>query len=331
MKNLILILLYFIVNPIFGVSKTQETKSSYNVKLVSKTKWDSVTGVLYTKVPGANLGATSFEVISNNQIAFLSNSNSEIVIINRNTGKSVKRVPLTCVPRDFVYDNGYFFILSENHITQINFNGVEVNKFLIPNYLVGIEKLVRYNNSTYLLLPNGNNLKIEEEGKTIQAIEKPGYITNTGYSVNTIIYKNNSYSVDITTNNGKSLGSKLFTMDKKIAGVYVIGVISNRIVLDVQTFISENPISVERFIVSVKLYNSSIGNVIAKIKVPDCYYVLSNKDFTLTRNGSLFNMITSPNGVYVFSLKESSGNNTGYPSYITKTKYHFNYNLIKVD
>ena len=131
--------------------------------------------------------------------------------------------------------------------------------------------------------------------------------------------------------NGKSF-SKEFVAGKKVAGVFIIGITTNRVVLDVQTFISENPVSVDRYIVSVDLQKDDLGAIIGSIKVPDCYYVLSNKEFSVSPDGNILNMVTSPNGAYIFSLTETKSNlSLGYPASLTTTKYHFNNHLIEMD
>src|SRR5207244_150657 len=117
---------------------------------------------------------------------------------------------------------------------------------------LGVERLARFNNATYLLLPSGNSFNIES-GK-----ESSGWITSAGHSVVTKLNGDNSYSVKIITA-GKKNFEKIFNNDKPVAGVYVVGATKNRIYLDVQTYISQSPITVERHIVSVDLNQKGIG------------------------------------------------------------------------
>ena len=330
------LLLFFVFSVCLSLNaQTQIAPISLSVKELSLTKWDPQEGIIYKQVPGANLGATSFEVMNSNQIAFLCNSTSEIVVIDKASGKAIKKFNVSFAPRDFSYSNGFFFVLTENQVIKYDIAGNEINRFPIPNGYDGVERLTRFNNATYLLLPSGNTLMIESDGHSIVSDEKEGWITGSGNFVTTRITGYNSYSIKVTTDDHKSY-EKVFTTDVKVAGVFVIGSTNSRVVLDVQTFISENPISVERMIVDIDLNNYGLGSIVAQTKVPDCYYVLSNKDFSLMQDGTVYNMITSPQGVFIFSLTDArmllkTQNIQGYPSSIIDTKYHFNDNLMRME
>ncbi len=316
------------INPVNNKGTIQ---SKLEVKQLSLSKWNTQDGIPYSQVPGANLGATSFELLDSNRVAFLCNSTSEIIIINTSDGEATKKFPVIFAPRDFIYDNGLFFVLSERQVIVYDANGKEKNQFSFPNIYLGTERLARFGNATYLLLPSGNSLKIESGGIALSPDEFEGWITSTGAFIKTQLNGGNSYSVKVIQQNGKSL-KKDFAADKKVAGVFVVGSTKNRVVLDIQTFISENPIAVERTIVSVNLKEDDIGPIITSIKVPDCYYVLSNKDFCLSANGTILNMVTSPQGLYLFSLTEiKSKVSKGYPESLFNMKYHFNDHLIKVE
>lgn len=331
--NFKIVVLLVIIGPIICYAQSQMSKLS--IDQISFTKWNSYDGVLYKQVPGVNLGATSFEILNNNQVAFLSNSNNEIVIVDNSTGGLINKFNISLAPRDFVYDNGYFYVLTENQVILYDERGREWKNFNLPNTSMGIERLTRFDNQTYLLLPSGNSLLIEANGYLVNPIEKEGWITNTGTLAHTQITGNNSYLIKLNTPDGYSY-SKIYYTDKKVAGVFVVGATLNKVVLDVQTFISESPISVERNIIEVELNNYGLGSITSQTKVPDCYYVLSNKDFLLKQDGNLYNMITAPQGIYVFSLADGkqlykSSNSQSYPSYINGTKYHFNDNLMRLE
>ncbi|RJQ63497.1 MAG: hypothetical protein C4517_04230 [Stygiobacter sp.] len=331
-----LLLLLFTLSVSFPlVAQTQRAQSILNIKEVTSTKWDSQDGIIYKQVPGANLGATSFEVIDNNRIAYLCDSSNEIIIVESVSGIAIKRFNVSFAPRDFSYSNGYFFVLTENQVVKYDIAGNEINRFSIPNGYDGIERLTRFNNATYLLLPSGNTLMIESYGHSIVSDEKEGWITSSGNYVATRITGYNSYSIKLTSEGHKNY-EKVFTTDLKVAGVFVVGSTNSKIILDVQTFLSECPISIDRAIVIVELNSNGLGSIVANTKVPDCYYVLSNKDFSLREDGTIFNMITAPQGAFVFSLTDTrmllkTQNIQGYPSYITDTKYHFNDNLMKME
>ena len=302
----------------------------YDVSKLAVTKWNGAEGISYRQVPGANLGATSFELLPANRAAYLCNSTSEIAIVSLADGKLVSKFPVLFAPRDFCYDKGFFYVLSEFAISMYTKKGKEINKFSFDRSFVGVERIARYNNSTYLLLPSGKSLLIESNGHLVSPVTLNGWITSSGYIIMTKITGDNIYEVQVSTNEGETYTATLQS-DRKVAGVYVVGGSGNRLVIDVQTFISESPISVERRILTLKIDTNGIGSVIASIRVPDCYYVLSNKEFNFSREGRLYNMISTPDGLIMFELKEPSGGKTPskcYPVEITQHPYHFNDHLI---
>jgi len=315
-------------------SKPNRSIAIYNVSQLSISEWNTPYGIPYVQVPGANLGVTSFEIIDKERVAYLSDASSEIIITKMDSGKAIKKFPVLLAPRDFIYDNSLFYVLGERQVIVYDENGIERNQFDIPvDYYGRAGRLTRFDSATYLLLVSGNCLKIESGGASILSQEYEGWITSSGSYFSTQVKGDNRYSVKIIRADGK-ISEKVFVTDndKKAAGVFVIGTTKNRIVLDVQTFISENPIAVERFIVSVILQKDDFGEIINSIKVPDSYYVLSNKEFYLSTTGEVINMVTSPTGVYIFSLSESTSNDgKGYPISVASEKYHFNNHLMETE
>lgn len=304
---------------------------SLNVQKLSMSKWNGPDGIPYKEVPGFNLGAISFEVLSGNKIAFLSSASNEVIITDQSSGSVLKKFQVPSAPRDMAYDNGFFYVLNARMVSVYNANGNFSKTISFPGSYTGVERIARYGNATYLLLPEGNSLKIESAGNTIDAKEYEGWITSAGFFVATKISGANGYSFTVVTPDGKRF-KKLVVTDSKTAGVYVVGATANRIYLDVQTFISESPIRVQRNIVSAELTSGGLGNMMAGIQVPDCYYVLTNNDFHVGSDGSVLNMVTSPQGVFVYALTEAKVKDAaGYPDFLLAAKYHFNDHLTKVD
>lgn len=303
------------------------SKIDWNVMQVAFSKWNTPKGIPYIQVPGANLGAISFDILDLQRVAFLSNATNEVIIVDRSNGEATQKFPVVTSPKDFIYDSGFFYVLSENSISIYDTEGKSINQFNIPAKYLGVERLTRYASSTYLLLPSGNSLKIESNGKSVTE-EVKGWATQNGDFVFTRLSGDNTYSINLTR--GSESWSHDFTTDKKVAGVFVGGSSPTRLILDVQTFISENPIVVERHFVAIELTSQGIENTIVDIKAPDVYYVLSNKEIYMTKSGEVFNMVSAPTGLYVFSLVEKAGTVNGYPVSLNE-KYHFNEHLVKVD
>jgi hypothetical protein len=318
--------------PALVFAQTPQSTKGVFVKELSAVKWNTPDGIPYVKGPGSDLGATSFEVMDASRIAYLSNASNEIIITKTSDGTAMKKFPVASAPRDFVYDNGFFYVLFSQQVTVYDESGKTINSFTFPIPYMGVERLTRYNKETYLLLPAGNCAKIESAGQAVTPEEYEGWITSASSFVSTKLSSDKAYSVSVRSANGKSY-TKEFTADKKVAGVYVIGSTENRLVIEVQSFISESPIAVERNIVSIELNKKEeMVSIAVSKKVPDCNYVHSNKNFSVSPDGNILNMITAPNGIYVFSLAESiSTSAQDYPAEIKDMKYHFNDHMIKVD
>lgn len=306
-------------------------KKGCEVQEICKSQWDTPTGLRYKKVAGANLGVTSFEVMDNKRIAFLSDASSEIIITEKLNGNTLSRFTVADVPRDFVYDKGSFYVLFENSVVVYDESGKTIKTMPYPASLKGVERITRFNNLTYLLLPAGNSVSVESiSGKpTIDEVLK-GWITSSGMFVYCTLNGGNTYKVQMGTAAGNT--EKIFTSVLKTAGVYIVGATKNRLVLDVQTYISESPIQAERHLVTIELNAQGLGDIINDIKLPDCYYVLSNKDILLVNDGMVLNMVTAPQGVLLFSLTETEKHQAkNYPASLLATKYHFNDHLLKVN
>ena len=181
-------------------------------------------------------------------------------------------------------------------------------------------RITRYNGTTYLLLPNGNSIGVERNGLSIETKEITGWICGDDKVVNAFISSDNSYEVNLNLGS-EQIYKNIFNTEAPVAGVYVIGTYENYIYLDIQTWISYDPINVKRTIVCIDIKNPSKN--ITEILVPDMYYVFVNHDIYLF-NGKLFQLITSPKSAQLFNINFNDKIRNGYPVEITSEKYHFN-------
>jgi len=302
-------------------------KTGYSILELTQTAWNTPDGFPYQQVAGANLGVTSFEIIDNNRIAFLSDASNEILLIDQSTGKTKTKFSVLPTPRDFVYDQGLFYVLGDGTVSIYDQAGKSVSSIAIPESLAGVGRITRFHNATYLLLPSGNSVLLGTS--TLQGFK--GWMTGSGNFIYTAILNANSYAVQVNTADGKTFNTN-FNTDKKVAGVYVVGSTSDRIMLDVQTYITESPISVERHLITISIGSGGIGQVVSDKKIPDVYYVLSDKELSVLPDGSVLNMVSAPDGVHLFSLTETEITKTNdYPSAILASKYHFNDHLIQLN
>jgi len=306
------------------------SQPTFEVTQLSFAAWNTTDGLTYKQGPGANLGATSFDVIDVNHVAFLCNSSSEIIITDMKSGKVVSKFNAGIAPNDFAYDNGKYYVLNDFSIGIYNASGKLTNTVEYSREYLGVKRLTRYYNSTYLLLPNGNSLQVESNGLSVTTKEIEGSISSNGNRVVTQITGDYSYTVAFITPSGNKT-QNTFTSKLKVAGVFVVGATPDKVIIDVQSYISENPIQVERKIQSISFSKAGKGNVVAEITIPEMYFVLSSKEFYVSGSGTLYNMVTSPIGAFVFNLSEvQAGTKTvaTYPEAIMARTYHFNDHLI---
>jgi len=295
-----------------------------SVQEISKTGWGSTHGLPYRKVPGANLGITSFEWMGNNQSAFLSDASNEILLIQCSTGNITNRFPVIAGPRDLVFDQGNFYVLGDGEVYVYDLSGQLVSHKAFPAALPGVGRIARYNAKTWLLLPSGNSVELESGTRF------KGWITGSGNFVSTALQDAHSYAVEVTGADGKTSG-KVFRAEYKTAGVYVVGATADKVVLDVQLYLTESPVRVERHLVTVSYTPGSLGEITSDIRIPDCYYVLSDKEFSLGSDGTVYEMITAPDGLSLFSLSETPADKANpYPESIQAIRYHFNDHLLQM-
>lgn len=330
MKYLIIFLIIvFVAGSCIGQKLDQNNPKTLSVSQLSHSKWDNKYGIPYVKVPGANLGVTSFQRLNITRTAYLSDASNEIIIIN-DSGKIIDRFPVAIGPKDFIFEKDTFYVLEERHLTLYNKNGEQIKSLSLPNDYWASVRIARYAYETYLCLPSGNSIKINHTTSIKGVNELEGWITSSGNRVVTYLSGENSFRVKLITVEGKIIEKEFYTQ-KKVAGVFVVGCSSKKLVLDLQTFVSENPVSIDRFVLAVDFSITGFGTVSQK-KLPDCYYVLSNKDIVLSTTGDITNLITSPNGLYLFSLKETTSTKIkDYPINIRTMKYHYNQNLLRVE
>src|SRR6267378_3621911 len=90
MKKNTLFIIYILFHlVVYGQDNSKDILLKHNINQEAFVEWNTLTGIPYKQVPGANLGATSFEILDSNRIAFLCNSTNEIIITNKvNTNAS---------------------------------------------------------------------------------------------------------------------------------------------------------------------------------------------------------------------------------------------------
>ena len=308
---------------------TTAQRNTFSVEEVTHLNWgNNPQKVHYAQLPGFNFGVTSFEVIDNNRIAFLSNSSHEIIIADAQKNEISYRFTVKPFSRDFIYENGLFYVLKNYNVTIYNTQGETINSIDYSRDILGVVKITRFNNETYLILPSGKSVKIESNGNEVTSEETKGVITEKGNLVSSYISGTNTYTI-LFSNSEKRTIENTFTTNEKVAGIFFVGQTENTLIFDLQTYLSESPISVKRELIEISIGDGLQG--LNTIDIPTMYFVSTKKDFEVTSQGNIYHMITAPKGVYVFKLNSSPNIQIGYPEYITSKEYHYNNHLIHVD
>lgn len=312
--------------------KEQINNKDFQIRQVAFLPWDEKDGIPYMQVPGANLGVTSFEIIDSANMAFLSDASNEILIYNLRKKQITGRLMVLPAPRDFAFDSGKYYVLGEKSVEIYDSasHRAEVSNF--PDEFQGVMRISRTNATTNLLLPSGNSLKPGKSDGINGLSIYDGWFIKNDLCVKTRILNDHSVELTILLENKKTV-SKIFTWQGKISGAFAIGMSGDRIILDVQTWISENPVAVERHLAFFSYTENKSIELRGMLKVPDQYFVLTNKDFTVDKSGILYHMVTSREGVIVFSITESETGSSpsDYPAFLKNERNHFNDHLFEVD
>ena len=327
--------LIMIIGTLFSKNSFSQSSDStmhqLNVTEVCKSPWNTPTGIPYAQGPGYNQGITSFAPLEDNKVAYLSGATSEILIVNCNTGQINSRFAVPFAPRDFVYDNGTFYVLSEYLLSMFTVTGLKISDIKYSTEFVGVERIERANNETYLQLPDGSSIAIESDGKPIQRNKKFGWVSRDGSrSYLSLVTGTNSYSVEYDRTDGTSAIQK-FTSDKKVAGLYFLGTSNGEVWIDLQTYIAEVPIRIERTLIGIDF--SGTPKIVSSIALPNIYYVFTNRDIIANPKG-VFDLVTAEDGVHLFLLNHvtnAKSHINGYPKSLLDHSYHYNDHLMQVD
>lgn len=319
--------LLFVSQSIVIWSQTSISNEELGIKKELFVPWGE-NGFPYSKVPGANLGVSSFQIINNNAIAFLSTSSNEVLLINKKNEAINSKFLIEPAPRDFIYDHDFFYILFDNKIAVYDSLGNKSHSINLPSECEGADKIFKYGSKLYVLLGNGNSVEVVEDGNNFLFKYYKGWITSSGAYVSTNKSGDNFIEIQVSLN-GNNYSKHFEISSDDVAGVFLIGADENKIILDVQYYPTQNPLEITRKLVYVKMDENGIGDIIYENHVPDCYYVLTVKPFVLDDNGKLYTMITSPSGMYLFSINKYNEGSKDFPSELKNLKYHYNNHLLQ--
>jgi len=300
----------------------------WNVESVLTIAWDDSTGIPYTKVPGANLGVVAFAMVHEDQVAMLCNGIGEIRVFSTIDNSLMYKFPVEPAPRDLAFNGTKYFILFDRHVAIHSEDGQYESSFSIPHDALGVTRLAVLHDAVYLWLPAGNSMMVFKGDNVIRE-EYGGWACPNGDFIYTAIVDGKA---EATWYSGGVRSVRSFAMDRKVAGVSPVGVMGSKVILDVQTFISENPVAVQRHFVAIDIEPGVDDSSLSMLKAPDTYFVYADRDIYQQSDGNIYNMVTSPNGVHLFRIAEcNEGPCMNYPAELRSLNYHFNYHLIKID
>lgn len=288
--------------------------------------WNTVGGIPYSEVPGANLGAVSFAVLDSDRVAFLCNGVSQIRVFSVATGEMLQALPVAPAPRDLVFSDDQYYVLYAHHVTVYSSAGEETRKLAIPEGVNDAWRIAATGAAVQLWRANGSELTFTPNG-TATETSSQAWTMPDGSQVYSAIVEGQA---DVVLFREGMEARRRFSMANKVAGVFPIGTIDDKVILDVQTYVSENPVAVERFFMAIEI--DVPGSTCTLLRAPDSYFAYTDRDIYQNQDGELFHIISTPRGVHVYQLTLSeSGALQDYPMEIRTLHYHYNDHLIKVD
>lgn len=291
-----------------------------DVAEVKSVPWGE-NGIQYLMVPGENLGVTSFSV-ADSTITLLSNSSNEVITLNKSTSGIHSRFRLSYSPLDIAADKDRYYILGDQGLSIYSGNGEKLHQIGVDSPLLrNTVNIYRKHDSTFANVTAALHIPLESNS---ERIGNPA-LTDSNFNPAIDISADTTYLVTPDFHDSDH-GTYSLTTHHKVAAVYLIYSDAKNLILDEQTWLSQAPISVERHLVwIVRLAHP----VVARLKIPNCYYVRVTKDFVYN-NGAVYQLLTSPEGARIFKLTfnfERKG--TGYPGPINSCQYHYNDHLLK--
>ena len=267
----------------------------------------------------ASYSFSAFEMINDEQAAFLCNTDKQIRILNKNTSAVSKIIDLPFIPQDFRYADSRFYILSDRNLVVTDENG-EIQQTHPVNHIkdivTGMEII---KGSIYLITSAQQSFCINCAEKSA----KDGIILEENLFGKTM--RLNDQEFKITLSEDEEIYSNTFFSEKKIGAVVLAGKTGNHIYIDIEFITQEIPLKTRRQIRVYEFKNRDI-DLKSTINLPDVYYSYVKKDIAITENGA-FHVVHAPEAVQLFKIsgKRKSGEIvTAYPAELMSGSYHFN-------
>lgn len=309
----------FFLFSIIEFSIYAQSQNSLNILKKVEFKWEKSGGILpYINESSAAYSYNSVYIKGDSAI-FTCDFNYEILIASIKTGKTIKKIKLNDYPNDLIFDkdNNLFYVLSirDVFVFDAKFNLLRTLNFKTLN---GDTKLALVNSSLFAVGPEesifvaykgvkANELKAKGQPFHNQFI-KP---TLTGY---------NSFKLEHYSTSNFLIKQDNYTINSnyEIATINPVGVLNGNTIMLIEFLISDSPISIISKLAEVKE-----GEVLNLIDLPNIYYTKCFNEFNQQEN-EIYHTISTPEGVFIYSLKYETSKYNTYPSKLLNMNYHYN-------
>jgi len=310
------------------ISAQQNKPQGNNIKELMEIEWNTEDGITLKDYPSGRLGIAGYEIISNNEVAFLCKVEKKIKIFNIETGSITNQFSINHYPKRFTYDsiNQKFYVLNRKKIDVYGVEGQQIISFEINKKFQFIVRLESFNGNVYLLSAEQYTYQLTNNGVVLYAEDQlqtrtTGWILNENIYGRTYIKNPYTYTLEILENN-TVVTSKDFSINKKIGTVKLIGNSGDLYYIRLSYFLQEAPIkSGSRLII----FSKNSETIVQQIDLPNITYT-RNRDDIKTFGEKLFQLLTTPQNAVLFELcNESFTENVLYPEKYNY-EYHFNLN-----
>ena len=330
MKKIILII-YLLLFVSCIMHAQQKKPQGNNIKELMKIEWNTEDGIMTKNYQSGRLGIIGYEIISNNEVAFLCKVDKKIKIFNIETGSITNQFSINHHPKRFIYDsiNKKFYVLDRYKIDVYGVEGQQSSSFELNKKFEFIKRLESFNGNVYLLSAEQYTYQLTNNGVVLDAENQLQTIT-TGWILNENIYGRTyikdpyTYTIEILENN-TVVTNKDFSCNKKIGTVKLIGNSGDLYYIRLSYSLQEVPIKTGARLI---IFSKNSETIVQQIDLPNITYSKFRGDIK-PFGEKLFQLLTTPNNAVLFELcNESFTENVLYPE---KYNYEYHYNLINDD
>jgi hypothetical protein len=202
--------------------------------------------------------------LNNTDLLYLLDAENNTVKIISNFGVLLNSIKVPSFSQDFYIENRILYILDLNNITSYD--------------LLSKKALEKKN-------INGVFNKFSANDKKCELVK-----INSSSAMFTLSGDKNRTNVNFTIKENSNKLASITFLDSDSSGNYYF---------NEEVFITEIPCKVSRFI----LKYSAVGELLARIKLPDIYYCRLDNDITITPNGDIYHLIANKDSLEIIKWK----------------------------